>query len=49
MYKIENENGECVKETTTGLKIKKQPKGTNGSATQLENPAALKQKCVHDQ
>ncbi|OPL33261.1 hypothetical protein AM593_04934, partial [Mytilus galloprovincialis] len=37
--KIENGNGECIKETTTRPKSKKQPKATNGSSTQRENPA----------
>ena len=36
---IENGNGECVKETTTRLKSKQQPKATNGSSIQRETPA----------
>ena len=34
LIKIENGNGECVKETTTQTKIKKQQKATNGSSMQ---------------
>ena len=30
-WKIENGNGECVKETTTQPKSRQQPKATNGS------------------
>ena len=37
--KIENGNGEYVKETTTRPKSRQQPKATNGSSTQRENSA----------
>ena len=33
MFKIENRNRECVKETTTQPESKKQPKSTNGFST----------------
>ena len=35
---IENGNGECIQETTTRPKSRKQPKDTNGSSIQRENP-----------
>ena len=38
--KIENENGENVKETTTRPKSRKQLKATNGSLIQLKNLAS---------
>ena len=38
--KIENENGECVKETTIRPKSRKQPKATNEYSTQRENPTS---------
>ena len=50
---MENGNGECVKETTTRQKSRKQPTATNEFSTQQENPTARggiwlapKQKCV---
>lgn len=53
MIRIENGNGEFVKETTTRLKIRKQLKATNGSSRQQENLAprgelrlAPKQQCI---
>ena len=56
MFKIENGNGECVKETTTRPKIGKQAKATNGPSIQRENPTfvgvfqlAPKQKYVLNQ
>ena len=38
-HKIENGNGEYVKETTSRPKSWQQPKATNGSSMQRENPA----------
>ena len=42
ILKIENRNGECVKETTTQPKNKKQAKATNGSSTQQEKSSTLR-------
>ena len=49
MYKIENRNGECIKETTTQTNSREQSKATNGSSTQQDNlaPGGIHKMSIH--